>query len=363
MVRPAVLNKKTVWALGVGGFLILVAAASYALYDSLLPLFLAFGLAYALSPVVDFLEKRGVPRAWGAALLLLGLALTAALLAASFIPAVLRDGREFIQNLPDYFSAAVQKIAEIGERYGFEVPVRQELVEKVRAHLREASLAALSPAVGLARSVFSGVGNAAVFVLNFLIVPVFFFYFLRDLPGTKRYAFELIPPRHRALARAKWEELDRVFSGYIRGQMTVALILAGVFAVGLSIMGVKFGLFIGLVAGLLNIVPYLGQITGLALSLTMALVDFTGWGRLAAIPLLFGGANFVEGTFITPKIVGDKVGLSPVQTILALIVGGQVAGIAGLLVAIPVAGSVKVLLSDAVEAYRKSDLYRGHPAP
>jgi predicted PurR-regulated permease PerM len=323
MAGPTGLNKKAVWALGVGAFLAALVVASWALYDSLIPLFLAFGLAYALSPVVDFLEKKHVPRAWGTALLLSALGLTGFLLAATFIPVIVRDGREFVQNVPDYFSTAVEKVAAVGERYGFEVPVRRELVERIQEHLREASLAAFSPAVGLVKRVFSGVGSAVAFVLNFLIVPVFFFYFLRDLPYTKRHAYELIPPRHRGLALAKWEKVDRVFSGYIRGQMTVSLILAVFFAAGLSILRVKFGLVIGLLAGLLNIIPYLGQITGLALSLIMALVDFTGWGRLAAVPVLFAVGNFVEGNFITPKIVGDKVGLSPMQTILALIPGGR----------------------------------------
>jgi predicted PurR-regulated permease PerM len=352
------ISKKTAWALGVGLFMVLMMAMGVVLYDSLLPMFLALGLAYAFSPLIDFLERKGIPRTFGVTALLLTLALTGILLAASFIPAIIRDAREFIQNLPDYFSTAVQKAAGIAEHHGVPVPVRQELVEKVRERLQEASMAALSPAVGFAKRVFSGVGNVVLFVLNFLIVPVFFFYFLKNLPGTKRYAFDLIPPRHRAPVQAKLDEVDRVFSGYIRGQMIVALILAGVFAAGLSLLGIKFGLFIGLLAGLLNIIPYLGQATGLVLSLIMALVDFNGWGRLAAIPILFGAANFIEGTFITPKIVGDKVGLSPVQTIVALIIGGQAAGFLGLLIAIPVAGSIKVFLLDLIERYRRSEFYR-----
>jgi predicted PurR-regulated permease PerM len=352
-------NRKTAWALGIAAFLVLLVAAGTLLYDSLLPLFLAFGLAYAFSPLIDFLEKKGLPRAWGALLLLLALALTAVLLVASIIPAVLRDAREFIQNSPDYFSTAFQKISEMAEHYGIEVPVPQDIIENVRNYLRQISLAALSPAVGLAKRVFSGVGNAVVFILNLLIIPVFFFYFLRDLPNIKRSAFELIPPRRRSRIEAKWKEIDRVFSGYIRGQIMVALILACVFALGLTLLGVKFGLFIGLLAGVLNIIPYLGQITGLVLSLTMALVDFTGWGRFLAIPALFAAANFLEGNFITPKVVGNKVGLSPVQTILALIIGGQVAGLLGLIIAIPVAGSLKVLLLDLLKAYQKSELYQG----
>ncbi|MBI4396141.1 MAG: AI-2E family transporter [Elusimicrobia bacterium] len=324
----------------------------------LLPsVFVALALAYAFSPIVDFLERKGVPRTWSAAGLLASLALVIVLSMVSIVPALSREAKEFFVNFPDYFSAAIDKVSKIGELHGVRVPLERELLETIRDALKGLSLAELSPVVPLAKRVFSGAGSVINFVLNLLTMPVFLFFFLRDFPAMVQSAFGLVPPEAREAVQEKARRMDEVFSGFIRGQMLVALILAGVFSVGLLVIGVPFGLFIGILAGVLNIVPFLGQITGLALSLILAMVDFPGWARFLAIPALFAAANFVEGNFITPKIVGKKVGLSTAQAILALLLGGKIGGLVGLIVAVPVAGCAKVLLLDGIEKYRRSSLY------
>ena len=173
-----------------------------------------------------------------------------------------------------------------------------------------------------------------------------------------RAVLDLAPPRWRPDAAKRLDQADGVFSGYLRGQMLVASILAGLYCVGLSLLGIRFGIVIGLLAGFLNIVPYVGLLTGLTLSLTMAAVDFAGWGRLVGVLAVFGACQFAEGAFITPRVVGDKVGLSPLESIIALILGGEFGGLAGLVLAIPVAGTLKIYGRDALAAYRACVFFR-----
>ncbi len=352
------MNKRKTWAIGVLVFLAVLIMATYFLYRTLLPLFLAFALAYAFRPIVDFLEKKQVPRALAVVILMFGLSAGFALLIITLVPLLINEFRDFVFQLPDIFSKSVEKVAGFGRRYGIHIPVeRSEFLETIRGYLEGASVPSLSPAMKFTRSFFSGAVSTVITILRFLLMPVFFFFFLRDLPKIKKYVYDLIPLKYHSLAENKFRRIDGVLSGFLRGQLVVALILACVFSIGLSIIGIKFGLFIGILSGFLNVIPYLGQIIGVTLAISMVLIDFTGWGPLIAVIALFAITNYIENTFITPRIVGRKVGLSPVWSIFALIVGGQTAGIIGLMVAIPVAGVIKVILLDIVDLYKKSDFY------
>lgn len=351
------------WALGVAAFLALLALAAHALYDSLVPLIAAFGLAYAASPAVDRLEEAGLPRVWAVSALMASLAGAAVVLLLTVVPPLFSDARELASALPEHAASAARRVSELASGLGVKLPVDPDgMVELLRRQGARLTPMMLKPLAGAVARLFEGTAGLLVGLLNLTLIPVFFFYFLKDLPHIRAHLFDLVPPLWRPAARTRLEEADAVFSGYVRGQFTVALVLAAVFAVGLSLLGVRFGLLIGVLAGLLNIIPYVGQLTGLVLALVMVLVDFTGWGRVLAVPALFAAANGVESTFLTPRLVGDKVGLNPVETIVALIVGGQLAGFAGLLLAIPAAGILKAWLRDAVALYRASELY-GPEAP
>lgn len=351
-------NQKTIWI--TAGIALITGAGTlgYLLYDALLPLFLAFALSYAFSPVVSWLDRKGLSRTEAILLIMFSLILIALGAVGVILPVLIRDARQFIVQFPEYAATALNRTSELGDRFGIVIPIdKTELLDRIRGSLQGISLASLRPVAAFAGKFFSGAVGLVVAGLNVVLIPVYFFYVLRDLPQIRDYVFDLVPAGYRKEVQKEFARMDEVFSGYIRGQISVALILACVFSLGLSLMGIKFGLFIGILSGLLNIIPYLGQATGLGLALVMALVDFTGWGRILMVPLFFGVVNYLEGTFLTPRIVGDKVGLSPVQTILALIVGGEIAGFLGLLIAIPTAGCLKALALDLIEAYRRSKMY------
>jgi predicted PurR-regulated permease PerM len=332
---------------------------AWALYDTLFPIFLGFGLAYAFDPLADWLEKQKLGRTAAASLLLCGVGIAVLLAVALIVPALISEARDFALDFPRYASVVQDKLEAWLSPFGVRLPHdKQALLARLQGRLEGVSLSTLSPVGAFAGRFFSSVAGTITGLLNFVIVPVIFFYFLRDISEIRTAALSLVPPRLRGSFEARLDEADRVFSGYLRGQMTVALILAVIYSVGLSLTGIRFSILIGLVSGLLNIVPYLGVALGLGAALIMAFVDFAGWGPVLGVLAVFGCAQVLEGFFITPRIVGDKVGLGTVETIVALILGGEFGGMPGMILAIPAAGCLKAWANDAAALWRRSAYYR-----
>jgi predicted PurR-regulated permease PerM len=350
-------KRHAAWAVPAAALLLLLLAC-YFLYDSLFPIFLGFGLAYAFGPLIDWLERKGLSREAAAIALLAGTAAAAVLALALLIPPLLSEARDLAAHFPAYSAAAIERSTELAARLNIPLPHgKEELLMRLSAKLGQVPLGAFSAAGFFAGRFFSGAVGLLLGVLNLLVVPVVFFYFLRDMALYRASFLEHFPPSRRKAVEERLGEADRVFSGYLRGQMSVALILAVLYAAGLSLAGIRFGAIIGVLSGLLNIIPYVGVLTGLVLSSTIAVVDFNGWGPLLAVPVVFGVCQLLEGFVITPRVVGDKVGLSPLETLIALILGGEVAGFLGLILAIPTAGCIKVWGAHALKAWRESDVY------
>lgn len=352
------ITEETRWKWGVAAFVAGALALMVCLSDSLFPLFIAFGLAYAFSPIVDRLEKRGLSRTV-AVLGILGLLVGLfALLIGTVVPLLVNQIQGFIEDFPKLLPVALKRVSDFAAGFGIVIPGNVDaLADRARSTLQKGSMQSLNPVVNAAKHFFSSVAGVLLAFLNLVIVPIFFFYVCRDFHRSRAHVFRLIPPRQQPYARTLFHRIDEVLSGYIRGQLLVAGILSVIFAVALVLLNVRFGLFIGILAGFLNIVPYLGQITGLVLALVMALVDFEGFGKIIGVLGVFAAANFVEGNFITPKIVGNKVGLSPLWAILALIVGGKAAGFVGMIIAVPLAGVLKVLFGEILLKYKSSGFY------
>jgi len=356
---------RTYWKVGIWAAVVSLVVFCLVLRDSLFPLFAAFALAYACTPLADKLEKRGISRTLTALALLASLVGLMILFLALVVPSVIEQAQGFIKDLPDLASNVLARASTLAARFNIQIPASGDaLVARLRETTQDAGVEKLSPVVLLARRIFTRAGSFLLGFLDLLIIPIFFFYSLRDFHRARQYVFALVPPRRRPYVRSLFERINEVLSGYIRGQLLVASMLAAIYAVALPLLGVRFGLFIGILSGFLNVIPYLGQLTGIALSLGMALVDFHGFGQLFGIVALFAVVNFIEGQFITPNVVGEKVGLSPLWAILALIVGGRMAGLGGMLLAIPLAGTIKVVFDDVIRGYRRSEYFnvRAHAA-
>lgn len=353
------IQSDTRWRLAIAAFLAALAVAILRFSDVLFPLFVAFGLAFACAPIVDWLHRKGVPRTVAVIGILVALVGLFALLIIAVVPALIGEMQGFIQDLPRLVPAALERLSQFAGGYGVTVPNSVHgVAERISTYVQQkASMQALNPMVSAARQIFTGVAGILIAFLNMLIVPIFFFFVCRDFEKTRSYVHQLVPPRHQAYAAKLAGRIEDVLSGYIRGQLLVAAILGVVFSIALSLLGIRFGLFIGILAGFLNIVPYLGQAVGLTLSLLMALVDFEGFQKIFMIAGVFVVTNFLEGHFISPKIVGDRVGLTPLWAILALIVGGKIAGIAGMILAVPTAGVAKVLFREVLLKYKSSVFY------
>ncbi|MCA9567832.1 MAG: AI-2E family transporter, partial [Myxococcales bacterium] len=204
--------------------------------------------------------------------------------------------------------------------------------------------------------------------INVVMIPVFTFYFLRDFDVMRLALVDYIPAVNRDFLLERIRRMDEVVGAWFRGQVEVAVILAALYAAGLAVVfgwagvGVGAGLAIGMLSGILNIVPYFGFVIGFSLSVLMVLLDWNGLGPLIGVLAVFGIVQGLEGYVITPRIVGEKVGLSPVTVIIALLLGGELLGIVGILLALPTAGIIRVLWPDVVAWYKASRIYLGDAA-
>ncbi len=360
-----------------GHALLLTLAAALALLWTLhttgfllAPFALSLVLAYILDPVVDRMVGRRIGRSL--AILLLALPVLVLLVVAVVfgIPALAAETGELIQKAPSFLSRLVSWLEGLQQRaLAADIPLLEErgLLERLRGVDSAAVIAYLeerkefifsrvwSGVLGLGR----GMGSVLTLLGYVVLTPVLTFYLLRDYDRLVARVAELIPRRAREDAVALAREYDRLVSQYLRGQITVALILGTITACGLLILRFPHAILLGVVVGVFNIVPYLGLVLSLIPALLIALISGNIPLSLLKVAVVYGAAQGLEGAVISPRIVGESVGLHPVWVVLALAVGGFFLGFVGLLLGVPLAVGVKLLLVRGVERYRASDLYRG----
>jgi predicted PurR-regulated permease PerM len=327
-----------------------------------IPVLLALAGAYVFNPVVTALERRGVSRTWGTTIVFAGctLALVGAVL--YLIPVF----REEAAKLPDFFRrASTQVVPRVEALLGLSLPefVRQRTTE-LGAQASELLQSAGPTAAKLAASF---AGNTARFVATLLglsVVPVLGFFFLQDYPRLIGMVRELIPLRAVGLVSRRFAEVDEVLSAFVRGQLTVGAILSVIYGTGLAFARVDMAIVIGVVAGFGNMVPYLGTALGLVLAMLGLMLSWQGPWQLAAVVGTFVVGQLAEGLVITPRIVGEKVGLSPVAVIIAILAFSELFGFVGILLAVPVGAILKVVLRVVVLRYHKMPVYTGEaPGP
>ena len=344
-------------------FLILgVVAAAFLLSllsAILLPLFIAFMIAYVLNPPVAWAEARGVPRSVAVLLIFGSILLLAGGVAIFFTASLSREFQAIQAVLPDYAARLYGLIPlQVKTYLDIETPDKiQQHIDNALSTLRQLPMGVYQDTFLVLKKAFATTLSFILTVLSYLIIPVYLYYFLKDLPRMRTGFLELVPIRWRTQVTVMADEIHDVLGAFIRGQLSVCLILAVLYSVGLSFIGIDLAVLIGTVAGLAFIIPYLGTLIGIILSMLMALLKFQD----ILHPLLclgwFGLVQALEGGVITPKIVGDKVGLHPLVIMLALLVGGQIGGIFGMLLAVPVTAVLNVFGRALLSWYRESGLY------
>lgn len=341
--------------------LVLSALALYLLRDILLPFVAGLALAYMLDPLADRFERLGLGRL-GATVLILFLFLLVFVLALILVlPLIAHQLVAFAGNLPQYVGRLQALIAEQGGPLLERVAGRDALAD-IQRSVGDWMGQGAAWAAGFLRSLWSG-GRALIGVFALLVVtPVVAFYLLVDWDRMIASVDSWLPRRHRETIRALGREIDRAIAGFIRGQAAVCMILGTFYAVGLSLVGLNFGALIGMTAGLLSFIPYIGSLTGLVLSLGIALVQFwPDWTMVLLTLGVFVVGQFLEGNILSPKLVGGAVGLHPVWLMFALFAFGSLFGFVGLLLAVPLAAAVGVLTRFALRRYLASPLYEGAP--
>ena len=339
--------------------LVIVFLVLWLLRPVLPPFLVGMAVAYFLNPVVDRLVRHNVPRWLGALIVLAGFALAISFLLLLIMPLIEHQIGALIAAIPAYSELARSHLLPRIETWlnGFS----PDDVEKIRdAATQYAGEAAGLAGKALRNLVTSGIALIDIVAL-LIITPIVAFYMMRDWPAVTHAIDQLIPRRHYDVVRQELHEIDVSLSGFVRGQALVCLGLGCFYSIGLTIVGLPYGAAIGVVAGFMSFIPYVGTLFAWIASLILAFVQFNSPERIGFVigVLLLG--HIMESYVLTPRLVGSRVGLHPVWILFAIIAGGSLMGFSGVIVAVPLAAVLGVLIRFGVRQYRKSAVYQEPP--
>ncbi|MGV7033636.1 AI-2E family transporter [Methylobacterium symbioticum] len=346
------------------GALVGLGLLVYLLRDVMLPFVAGIALAYLLDPLADRLERLGLGRL-AASLVILALFVVVLVVSLLLlVPLVANQVAALISSLPQMVSR-LQGI--LAERAG---PLLQRLggadaLSELQSSVGSLATQGVAWLLAFLKSLWTG-SQVLISIASLLVVtPVVAFYILVDWDRMIAALDGWVPPRHQLTVRELARQIDRAIIGFVRGQTLVCLILGSFYAVGLWLVGLNFGVLIGLIAGFLTFIPYVGTLTGFLLAMGVALVQYwpgSDWLHIGLTLGIFLTGQFLEGNIISPKLVGDSVGLHPVWLMFALLAFGSLFGFLGLLLAVPVAASIGVLVRFGLRQYLQSRLYHdGEP--
>jgi predicted PurR-regulated permease PerM len=337
--------------------LVILVLTLWLLGATLLPFLLGAGLAYFLDPVADRLQRLGLNRVAATSLIATLAVLIFAALLTFAVPVIIQQIEGLITAIPDYIAQLIEFLSRrYPDVFGETSRLRRSLTD-VETMMREGGLPVLY-------QVLAGSLKVIDFLIVLVVTPVVAFYLLLDWDRMVARINAVLPREHALTIRGLAREIDVVLAGFVRGQISVCLILGAFYAIMLTVVGLPFGYLVGAVAGLISFIPYVGSIVGFVLAMGIALFQFWDekiWILVVAGIFFFG--QFVEGNILSPNLIGKSVGLHPVWLILALSVFGALFGFAGLLVAVPVAAALGVFGRFLVEQYLTSPLYTGRVPP
>lgn len=329
------------------------------LFDAILwPFVVAFLLSYCLNPLVNRLQTvRFFNRISATVVVVVGFIVSLVGLFLILIPLLQMQITSFMIKAPVYANTLWDKI--------------HHLIQFSQRNLTQTQLNNLASAVrSNVFNALNGIGDAFLNIISggmavfntialLLIIPIVLFYVLRDWPKITTHMLNLIPKKNEVKMKSVLSEINQTLSGFIRGQASVCVALAFYYAIGLSIIGLDLGIVVGILSGVLSFIPYFGFLTGVVLSILIALTQSGSWGLWIGLICVFAIGQVLEGYVLTPKLVGDKVGLHPVWVIFALLAGGALFGFFGILLAVPVAAVLAVLIRHLIAFYQTTRFYKG----
>ncbi|HOV56494.1 MAG TPA: AI-2E family transporter [Rhodanobacteraceae bacterium] len=339
---------------------LLLGGLLYLLAPVLTPFATAALLAYLGDPLVDRLERWRLSRDAAVSVVFAGWLLLLVGVLLLLVPFTERQISNFLAQLPHWIewfqTTAAPWLAEHLD-ISLDVPDTQRLIGMLQTHWKEAGGVAATVVAHVSKSGFAIVA----WLMHLVVIPVVTFYLLRDWDVLVARVHELLPRKIEPTVARLARDSDEVLGHFLRGQLSVMLVLGLLYAVGLRLVGIDVGPLIGMIAGLISFVPYLGAIVGVGMGVVAALVQHHDWLHVLLVLGVFGAGHLVEGYVLVPKLIGDKIGLHPVAVIFAILAGGELFGFLGVLLALPVAAVVMVVLRWLHERYTTSALYAaGH---
>jgi predicted PurR-regulated permease PerM len=326
----------------------------------LLPFAAGFAIAYFLDPLVVRLERWRVPRGGAALIALLVFFLGIALIALILMPLLNAQVGELIRRFPRFIAVAQQ---DLNYLMGL---LQERLAPEDYAKIRDAVGERLGDAFTWLGKILQSMLTSSLALFNLLslifITPIVAFFLCRDWHSIVRQIDDWLPRPYVATVREQARRVDATLAGFIRGQATVCLLMGAFYAVALTLARLDFGLVLGFVVGLLIFIPFLGGALGAGLAILLALTQFDNWASVGVVAAIFVAGQLLEGNVLTPKLVGDRVNLHPVWVMFSLLAFGNLFGLVGLLVAVPVAAIIGVLIRFALGRYLASPLYDPPPA-
>ncbi len=347
-----------------GGIALAFLVFIFLIHTILLPFVLGIFIAYFLSPAADQLQRTGAPRSLATFMVLGGFFLGLALIIVLIAPIVATQLSGLIHAAPGYLhDFQVKYEPQMRALLGLDPESGEDLQSNIQSTLTDHSDTVLKFAAGFAAGIF----QSGMAIINFfsliLITPVVAFYLLYDWHQIIARVDNLLPRAHVHTIRQQIRIIDNTLSGFVRGQLNVCLMLGTFYAIALSFTGLKFAIIIGLGTGLLVIIPYVGMFFGMSVGLGVAFFQFEDTHKLLVILSIFAVGQIIESNFVTPKLVGEKVGLHPVWIIFGMLSGAALFGFVGVLLAVPLTAVVGVLIRFAISNYLQSGYYNGEAKP
>lgn len=345
------------WLIGFVVFMLVV----WLLRSILLPFLAGLAVAYFLDPVADRMQRLGMPRLWATSLLTAAFAVMVIAGVALLLPLAINQLSDLIDSLPALLELArgrAQSLLDSIDRI-FDPGTSDQIRDSLTS-----SLGGIGEWVA---KFMAGVLSSGLAMLNILslvfLTPVVAFFMLRDWDGFVAKIDSWVPRNQLVTVRELARQMDDTLAAWVRGVALVCVLLGAFYAIALTLLGLKVGLFIGLFAGALSFVPFVGAVGGFVLAVGMAALEFDSVWRIVAVGAVFLIGQALEGNWLTPMLVGEKVDLHPVAVIFALLAGGALFGFVGLLLAVPVAAVIGVLARYAIDQYLSSPLYSGREPP
>lgn len=351
-------GQQRAWWWGVG--LVVFVSLFYLMRDIMLPFVAGMAVAYFLDPACDWLERKGASRTLATVIISVLFFLLVGIIVILLVPLVYSQLVDLLQNFPGYLQAIREKLVPLIA--GLEPLIGEEGIAQIRGALGEHGGDAIRWLGRMLANLVTGIGTVFNLLSLIVITPIVSFYLLRDWDRLVAKLDGWLPRGHADTIREQFRKIDQTLAGFVRGQVTVCLLLGLFYGLGLTFVGLESGFVVGFGTGIVSFVPYFGMLIGFAVGIVIAIVQFGDPVSIGLVAAVFLVGQFIEGNFVTPNLVGERIGLHPVWVIFSLLAGGALLGFVGVLIAVPTAAVIGVLLRFSIEQYLESPLYL-HDAP